>query len=292
MIATRDVVVSGVRSALFDSGPASRAEAVVFVHGNPGPLDDWEFALPAVAEGARAIALDMPGFGRADRPRRFDFSPAGYARHLAGVLAQLGVTRVHLVLHDFGGAWGLYWALAHARAVASVSLINCTPLMAFRWHFFARLWQRPVLGELFQLSTTDLAIAAVMRRDNPRPLPDAFVARVLRYADMRQKFAVLRIYRSVRDTRASFADIVPALRALDLPACVIWGEADPYLAPECAESFRSAFPRAKLLRLAGLGHWPFIDDPAAVREPLLAFLRAQGALAVASDGRERLGSPS
>jgi pimeloyl-ACP methyl ester carboxylesterase len=109
---------------------------------------------------------------------------------------------------------------------------------------------------------------------------------------MRQKFAVLRIYRSVRDTRASFADIVPALRALDLPACVIWGEADPYLAPECAESFRSAFPRAKLLRLAGLGHWPFIDDPAAVREPLLAFLRAQGALAVASDGRERLGSPS
>lgn len=224
MITTRDVVVSGVRSALFDSGPSGRVEAVVFVHGNPGPLDDWEFVLPAVAEHARAIALDMPGFGRADRPRRFDFSSAGYARHLSGVLDQLGITRVHLVLHDFGGAWGLAWALANPRAVASVTLINCVPLMEFRWHFFARLWQRPVLGELFQLSTTDWAIASVMKRDNPRPLPEAFVARVLGYADMRQKFAVLKIYRSVRDTRASFASLVPALGALDLPACVIWGE--------------------------------------------------------------------
>jgi pimeloyl-ACP methyl ester carboxylesterase len=292
MIATRDVVVSGVRSAVFDSGPPRCAEAVAFVHGNPGPLDDWEFALSAVAQGARAVALDMPGFGRADRPRDFDFSPAGYARHMAGVLEQLGVARVHLVLHDLGGAWGLAWALAHPRAVASVTLINCVPLMEFRWHFFARLWQLPILGELFQLSTSDWAIASVMKRDNPRPLPEAFVARVLRYADMRQKFAVLKIYRSVRDTRQSFASMVPALRALDLPACVIWGESDPYLAPACAESFVHAFPHAELVRLPGLGHWPFIDDPALVRGALLAFLHAQGALTVAEHAREQLGSRS
>ncbi len=243
-------------------------------------MDDWEFALPALSGRARAIALDMPGFGRADRPKQFDFSPEGCARHLAGVLAQLGVARAHLVMHDFGAAWGLAWVLANPGATLSVTVINGVPLCTFRWHFFARVWQTPVVGELFQLSTTDLSIRTVMKRNNPRPLPDAFVARVLRYADMRQKFAVLKIYRAVRDTR-SFAEQVPRLRALDLPACVIWGDGDPYLGPEHAESFRAAFPRCTLTRLPGLGHWPFIDDPDAVREPLLAFLRAQGALTVA-----------
>jgi pimeloyl-ACP methyl ester carboxylesterase len=244
-------------------------------------MDDWAFALPALAGRARTIALDMPGFGRADRPRHFDFSPQGCARHLGGVLAQLGVTRAHLVLHDFGGAWGLAWALANPGAALSVTLINSVPLCAFRWHFFARLWQVPILGELFQLSTTDLAIRTVMKRNNPRPLPEAFLARVLRYADMRQKFAVLKLYRAVRDTQATFAGMVGALRELDLPACVIWGDSDPYLAPEHAESFREAFPRCTVTRLPGLGHWPFIDEPAAVRELLLAFLREQGALPVA-----------
>lgn len=280
MLATRDVVVSGVRSAVFDSGPRGRSDAVVFVHGNPGPMDDWEFALPSVASAARVVALDMPGFGRADRPRHFDFSPQGCARHLGGVLAQLGVSQAHLVLHDFGGAWGLAWALANPGAARSVTLINSVPLCRFRWHFFARIWQLPVLGELFQLSTTDAAIRTVMRRDNPSPLPEAFLERVLRYADMRQKFAVLKLYRAARDSQA-FVDMVPPLRALDLPACVIWGESDPYLMPEHAESFVAAFPRCALTRLPGLGHWPFIDDPAAVLEVLLAFLRARGALAVA-----------
>jgi pimeloyl-ACP methyl ester carboxylesterase len=263
---------------------------VVFVHGNPGPHDDWEFVLPEVAEHARAIALDMPAFGRADRPRDFDFSPAGNGRYLSGVLDQLGVLGAHLVLHDFGGAWGLAWAQAHPEALRSVTLINCVPLAAFRWHFFARLWQTPLLGELFQASTTDGAIRWVMNRDNPRPFPEAFTRRVLRFADLRQKFAVLKLYRAAHDTRATFASMIPALAQLSAEACVIWGERDPYLAAEHADSFRQAFRRCEVHRLPGLGHWPFIDDPAAVRGPLLAFLRRVGALRVAEANRELLGS--
>jgi len=278
MLATRDVVVSGVRSAVFDSGPLGRAEAVVFVHDNPGPLDDWEFALDHVASAARAVAVDMPGFGRADRPREFDFSVKGYAQHLAAVLAELGVERAHLVLHDFGGAWGLAWALAHPRAVRSITLINSVPVSAFRWHFFARLWQTPWLGELFQLSTSDFSIRRVMNRNNPRPLPPAFVERVLSYADMRQKFAVLKLYRAARDTEATFASMAPALTQLDVPSCVIWGEADTYLTPEHAHDFARIFADCELHRLPGLGHWPFIDDPAKVRALLLAFLARNGAL--------------
>ena len=55
----------------------------------------------------RALAMDMPGFGTADKPEDFDYSVPGYARHLGKLLAERGVRRAHLVMHDFGGPWGL-----------------------------------------------------------------------------------------------------------------------------------------------------------------------------------------
>src|SRR5262249_27962757 len=121
---TRQVVVRGVRSPVTEDGASESTEAVVFVHGNPGSAQDWEFAISSVAEFARVIAPDMPGYGSADRPRDLPYTVKGYADHLAGILAQLGVSRVHLVVHDFGGPWGLQWALDNPDALASVTLID------------------------------------------------------------------------------------------------------------------------------------------------------------------------
>jgi pimeloyl-ACP methyl ester carboxylesterase len=55
----------------------------------------------------RCVAPDRPGFGRSARPADFDFTVAGYAKHLGGILHKLNISKAHLVLHDFGGPWGL-----------------------------------------------------------------------------------------------------------------------------------------------------------------------------------------
>jgi len=55
-------------SANSSSARKRHAEAVVFVHGNPGPADDWRDLLARAGELGRAIAPDMPGYGRAGKP--------------------------------------------------------------------------------------------------------------------------------------------------------------------------------------------------------------------------------
>jgi pimeloyl-ACP methyl ester carboxylesterase len=50
------------------SGRHAASEAVVFIHGNPGSIRDWESLARGVAGFARALAMDMPGFGTADKP--------------------------------------------------------------------------------------------------------------------------------------------------------------------------------------------------------------------------------
>ena len=70
-VSTVEVSVRGVRSPVLTAGPRDGAEAVVFVHGNPGPADDWRDLLTRAGELGRAIAPDMPGYGGADkRPPR------------------------------------------------------------------------------------------------------------------------------------------------------------------------------------------------------------------------------
>ncbi|RDI42008.1 alpha/beta fold hydrolase [Nocardia mexicana] len=273
VLETEDHWVDGVRCAVYDSGPAESGEAVVFVHGNPGPMDDWAELAPAIAGFARVIAMDMPGFGRAQRPRTFDHSVAGYARYLGGLLDRLGVERAHLVLHDFGVPWGLRWALDHPERTASLSLVNCGVLDGYRWHRYARIWQLPVLGELFQLASTPRALHAALNHDNPVPLPRSYVDRVDRYADWGHKRAVLRVYRSSRDPAGAFPEKDTGIAADGLPVCVIWGAGDPYIPVHFAERQRNYFPEAEIHILEGLGHWPFIDDPQAVLAPLAEFLR-------------------
>lgn len=270
-----DVVIDGVRCKVFDSEPGGRGEAVVFVHGNPGPMDDWEVLAPAAATFARAIAMDLPGFGRAEHPRDFDYTVPGYARYVGSLLERLGVRRAHLVLHDFGGAFGLWWALAHPEKFASATLINTGVLAGYRWHYLARIWQTPIFGELLQLSTTPAMFRASLNRDNPRPMPDAFVERVMRYADWGHRRAVLALYRATRDTEHYFGEPAAELRELDRPACVVWGAEDKYLPVRFAHRQLEAFPRAEIHVLPNLGHWPFVDDPEAVERVVIPFLRGQ-----------------
>src|SRR4029077_3229646 len=103
----RRITVSGISTPLIEAGPADATEAVVFVHGNPGSSRDFEALVDAVGDFGRAVAFDMPGFGHADKPRDFEHNVGSYSTFLGQVLDELGITGVHLVLHDFGGPFGL-----------------------------------------------------------------------------------------------------------------------------------------------------------------------------------------
>jgi hypothetical protein len=55
-------------------------------------------------------------------------------------------------------------------------------LRGYRWHVFARIWRTPVLGELFQLTTTRPTFRAFLNEGNSRPFPEEFLERT--YADI------------------------------------------------------------------------------------------------------------
>jgi pimeloyl-ACP methyl ester carboxylesterase/2-polyprenyl-6-methoxyphenol hydroxylase-like FAD-dependent oxidoreductase len=280
-VTRRTLVVDGVTTPLREAGPADAREAVVFVHGNPGSSADWEPLLAAVGDRRRAVAWDAPGFGQSTTPKGFPQSTEAHAAFIGRALAVLGIERAHLVLHDFGGPWGLHWAAGDPERFASVVLLNTGALPGYRWHALARIWRTPVAGELFMATTTRCGWRMLLRHGQPRPLPRAFVDRMYDDFDRETRRAVLALYRSVGDVGATGRQLARELRPLDRPALVLWGRHDPYLRVEHAERQREAFPSADVRALDASGHWPFADQPEEVAAALSGFLaRHAGAVDV------------
>jgi pimeloyl-ACP methyl ester carboxylesterase len=269
-----EVSVDGVRSPLIEAGPEAPEEAVVFVHGNPGSIHDWEPLLEATGAHGRAIALDMPGFGEADKPRDFPYTIEGYSGHLGEALDQLGVQRAHLVAHDFGGPWALHWAAHNPNRHASSTLIDTGILYEYRWHSLARLWRTRGVGELFFAMTTRGAMRMALRRGQPRPLPEeAFELFYRANKDRGTQRAILRLYRSSPPTAVE--SLGPALRDANRPALVVWGAHDPYIKVEQAERQRRTFPDAEVVILPESGHWPMWDAPQELESAVIPFLARQ-----------------
>src|ERR1700754_2881645 len=148
----RYVETRGQRFHLAEAGEGD--DVVLCLHGWPQHWYEWRFLLPRLAAaGYRAVAMDLRGFGWSDAP------PDGYEKEnlvddALAVLDALGIERVDLVGHDWGGWIGFLLCLRAPERVRRYLALNIlTPWPSRRaavpetWRFFYQwLVMAPVLG--------------------------------------------------------------------------------------------------------------------------------------------------
>jgi pimeloyl-ACP methyl ester carboxylesterase len=240
----------------------------VYCHGNPTHSADW---LPFLERGGPAVAIDMPGWGRSARPdpSRFDYSMYGLSAFLERCLAELGVERRKLVVHDWGGL-ALIGAQRRPDLVEKLVAIDSVAFTpGYRWHWIAHyIWRRKPIGEIFNRLTTRSGIDLLLRQANGRrrPMPADFVDMIWDQWDEGTGRAVLALYRHADPDRLAAAG--RDLWRLSCPALVIWGERDPYLPIHFGEALADALPSAELDLVPAAGHWPWIDDVRVVQRVL------------------------
>jgi pimeloyl-ACP methyl ester carboxylesterase len=263
-----ELVVDGVR--VFYRRVPGDGVPTVYCHGNPTHSEEW---LPFMERGGPAIAIDMPGWGRSDRPdpARFDYSMYGLSAFLERCLEELEIDRRKLVVHDWG-ALALIGAQRRPELIERLVVINSVPLLpGYRWHWIAQLWRRRPIGEILNATTVKPAFGLIMRqaRGDRSAMPQDFIDMIWSHWDGGTKRAVLELYRAADPDELAAAG--KDLAKITCPTLVLWGDRDPYLPPKFGSAFAQAFPNAELQTLPGAGHWPLIDDPAAI-DRVLSFV--------------------
>ena len=267
-VVEREMEVAGLRThyreARDDDGPN-----ILYVHGVPTASWDWLAHL----ERTGGIAPDLPGFGSSEKPPGFDYSIAGYDRWLEGFVDGVGMERFSLVVHDWGVV-GLALAQRFPERIERLVVYASVPLLPwYRWHWVARIWRRPVIGELFMVTSSKWGFKQISRQSNtaPGPLPAWFVDRIWRDFDRGTRNAILGLYRS--SPPEVLARAGTRLAELRCPALVLWPTGDPYLGVEFGRGYADALGgEVQLELIENAGHWPWLDRPEVI-DAVASFLR-------------------
>ena len=243
-------------------------QPVLFLHGNPDSGYMWSGVIERMGGGFRCIAPDLPAFGRSGVPTTFDPSLDGMANFLEEIGAAVGISApVDLVGHDFGGIFGLAWAIRNPARVRRLVLTNTQFFPDYRWHILARIWRTPVLGELSMATMNRAAFGLLMRRGSPS-LSEAHLRETYAWVTPCMKRMVLRLYRATDP--ANFVAWQTGFDRLmrGVPSCVLWGDRDPYIEPRFADRFGAR----EVHHFAEYGHFLPVEAPGEVAGRLRAFL--------------------
>ncbi len=259
-LALSEVTAGGRVLRLARAGPAE-GTPVLLVHGFAGDLDNWGFVIGPLAETHPVIAVDLPGHGGSTKDVG-DGALATLADALAGALAALGVGRAHLVGHSLGGAVIARLALDQPERAASVTMICPAELPGTRLDrdFLDGVVEasrprdlRPLLGRLLADSS---AVSGEMVEG---------MARYKRLDGVEQALAAIRDHMVAdRDAGALAADLprLPRATVIVTDGDQIVGRPDGTALP----------PGWTLVVVAGAGHMPHLEQPAAVLAALQSSL--------------------
>jgi len=109
---------------------AGDGDPILFIHGQPTSSYLWRNVIPYVTGRGRAIAVDLIGMGRSDKPS-IDYRYVDHRRYLDAFIEALDLHDVTLVVHDWGSVLGFDWAMRHEADVKGLAFMEALIPPAF-----------------------------------------------------------------------------------------------------------------------------------------------------------------
>ena len=242
---------------------------LLLVHGIGASLHAWRFVLRPLSKAHRAIALDLPGFGKSDAPADSDFSLDAQSRRAFKVLDALGIDQAGLVGSSMGGAIALWMQKLDAGRAPKVAALapaidpRLVPRGLRRFRRAGRAFGRAlgprsmrlILGrvvtrrQLLDASSVGPYLSPYLERREPL---DAFWAGLDLLSDPRLP----------QELAAPVGSVL-----------VLYGERDRMIPRRYIDRYLKLAPGAEFLAHANAGHHLMEDEPSWTAGALLRFFR-------------------
>lgn len=249
---------------------SGEGETLLLVHGMAGSSATWRAVLPQLAQRYRVLAPDLPGHGDSAKPRG-DYSLGAFAAWLRDLLHELGIERVTAIGQSLGGGVAMQFSYQHPELCDRLVLIGSGglgPDVNWTLRLLAAPGSEFLLPLVAPAAVRDAGnkvrgwLAAVgIRSVRGDEMWNAYAS--LSDSDTRQAF--LRTLRAVVDHRGQAVSALSRLYLNEgLPTQLIWGDSDGIIPVAHGYAAHEAIPGSRLAVLDGVGHYPHLEDPAAV----------------------------
>jgi pimeloyl-ACP methyl ester carboxylesterase len=269
----------GARMSYVDEGPTGD-EAVLMLHGNP----TWSFyyrdLIKELSPSMRCIAPDHVGMGLSAKPAGYAYTLESRINDIESLADSLGLRRVHLVVHDWGGAIGFGLAARNPERIGRIVILNTAAFPSDRIPVRIALCRAPVIGEFIVRGLNGFAEPATWMAMASRRLTWEERRGYLHpYDSWAHRVGVHRFVRDIpleRDhpSRPALERVAEGLpRLARHEKLIVWGGRDFCFDDTFLSRWRDFYPDARVERLDYAGHYVLEDGGADARSMITDFLK-------------------
>jgi len=276
--------VGGARMSYLDEGPRG-APCVVMLHGNP----TWSFyyrRLVLDLRGAyRVIVPDHVGCGLSGKPRDYDYTLERRIDDIRKLIDHLGLSKISLAAHDWGGAIGFGFAARRPETIRSFTVFNTAAFRSDRIPFRITICRWPLVGALAVRGLNGFVRAALPPWGMATKKPERFTREVIRgyllpYDSWARRIAVHRFVRDIplRPGDRSYETLENIEKNLgrfrDTPMQLLWGMGDWCFDAGFLAEWVHRFPAAAVHTFDDAGHYVVEDAHERIAPLMRRFLDA------------------
>jgi cis-3-alkyl-4-acyloxetan-2-one decarboxylase len=277
--------VNGFDMHFVDEG---QGEPLLFLHGDPTWGYLWRKIVAPLSRDYRCVVPDHMGMGKSGNPRE----PNPYRLHhhsanLEALVLGLDLRNLTLVLHDWGGPVGLFFAARHRSRIKRLVLLNTWAFAPWPGGPLPKLLEiiRSARGEKFVLEKNGYLEPALMGTTYhaEQITPAVLAAYRAPFPTPESRLALLCWSRDIplQESDPSYANMKCVESALpelaDILTLLIWGMRDPILPPSVLKMWHERLPNAATVEIEDASHFLQEDAPERILAAIEDFLKAKTA---------------
>ena len=265
----RMVDAAGQTWRVRESGPED-APAVVLIHGFSHSLESLEPLADALESDHRVIRFDLPGHALTGPREDGAYSVAATVDQVAVLLDEIVPGRFVLGGHSLGGLVAWRYAADHGERVDGLILLAPGGYPNLGVGDAPAPVPQQVRLYLTAAPMAGVEAATAVLYADPSRMTETQLERI--QAMMRIEGVGPALVERIE--QFTLPDPNPALRGIEAPALIVWGQRDAMIPPEHGPRFAAAIPDARLVLIQDAGHMPVEEQPEATAQAVRAFLEA------------------
>ncbi len=271
------LTVHGHRRAFVKTG---EGPAILLLHGLGCDHTTWSPVIDVLARRYTVIAPDLLGHGQSAKPRA-DYSVGGYANGMRDLLTLLGVDKVTVVGHSFGGGVAMQFAYQFPERTERLVLVGSGGLgaevsPAIRaittpgFHQVLGVLTLPGVRQAGKLGLRSLQATGWKRTRDLGEVAEIFDS----FKDPHARAAIRHVVRAVVDWKGQIVTMADrAYLTEEMPMAVVWGREDRVIPVRHASNAAALAPKARVEVIPNAGHFPHKDHPERFARILHDFIR-------------------
>jgi pimeloyl-ACP methyl ester carboxylesterase len=253
---------------------------LLLLHGLGCDHTTCEPVFDALAKRYTVIAPDLLGHGQSAKPRA-DYSVGGYANAMRDLITVLGIDKVTVAGHSFGGGIAMQFAYQFPERTERLILVasgGLGPEVSPAIRAITTPGFHQVMGLLTLPGVRHVGMAG-LRALSGAPLKHARdldeVANIYdSFKDPYARHAIQHVVRAVVDWRGQIVTMADRAYLTEaMPMCVVWGRDDRVIPVRHADNVGELAPMARVEVIPNAGHFPHKDHPHRFAKIVHEFIR-------------------